>query len=378
MYVVGSTQMSRNRCIMSWPRPAINPTLPAEPAGMPQARLEGLLRARLERCRRRGDQPGEARAARTLASLRRQQGQAAQSIAGYQSALALHRQQEQWLSCADVLLAYADFLRSLRRAQDAMEALHQARGLYLRHREALGLALTEVVQAGLHLDQQEMDKALASLQRAQRGATLFGVPEMAAPLWAQIASLHRLRREDEAADAAQLAAATAFGLAHMEEHSCQARLALARDLARRRDWPRAQAALDQAEEDARGSQNPRATLAVELERAALAQEQGQQARAERHLRRALGRLEQSPQRHLDLEFYLSATLGQALARRGDAEAPLLLGRAFDIAIMLQDSAATRTLGQELEALAHTHHDPHGAQRWRARTDEVLALMRRPG
>jgi tetratricopeptide (TPR) repeat protein len=335
-------------------------------------RLEVLLEARAARCRRAGDRQGEARASRALAAARDAEARPGAVIEDLRRALALHRAQQDWVRCADVLLVWASVLRRLGRGEAAQEALVQARGLFLREREGIGLALTEVVQAGLHQDAGRTSEALSCLQRALQGAALFGLPEVAGAIWGQLAWLHHARGEEAAEEAALEAAARASALG-AGEASVELWLRLGRRRRERGLLERALEALEAAQ--AAAGDEPRAVAFVAFERAQVGRVGGDARAVERELRRCLRVLHEGGLRDNALERAASLWLGQRMAVEGDpGEAELLLGRALDLAIEGGDREAVEAISGCLLDLGQRVGDNALRRRWQQRSRQVLEVM----
>ena len=338
-------------------------------------RLKLHLQTRVERCRLQGDARSEAEARLRLSKVARQLRDPARALSELSEALGLLLGERAWLACADVLLTSAEFLFQLHKIEDCQQNLGEARRLYINHGDAVGLGLTEILQADVHLLVGDVEAAFSSLLRSMDILTAIALPGPLAHVWIQLARVHHRRQEHRAEDAALSAAVEALTLYGKPRQAALCQLQRAQRLRQRHAHTQALEALQETQRRLGAAPpSPKIKVRVALERGLLLEDTGDDDGAERSLRRAAAGLAEVDEAALkaDVVSALGAHLARRAQERGQlSHVELCLGRAIDISISLQDPQRILALAHILTETARRLGDLEMARRWTIRCSEAI-------
>ena len=345
-------------------------------------RLQLHLRTRIDRLQRLGDAAAEAEARRRLAAVARHLDQPAEALAQLQALLGLHLRASQWLAAADVLMTCAELLLHLGHLDDARVALEEARRLYLGQRDVAGLALSEILQADLHLRLARDDDALACLLRAMEGLTDLGLSGPLAHVWVQLARFHHRRNQHKVEDAALSAAVDCFHLDGKPLQAALCQIQRAARLGQRGLNEDALATLDDVDRLLTGVEDGRAPLEIRaaLDRGRLLDAAGRSAEALRALRKVTGRIDEAGDKALTadiLELHGGLLAREAADLDALSAAELLLGRAVDLHIERKQPARVLDAARKIVEAAQRLGDLHLARRWAVRAATAAGALTAP-
>lgn len=345
------------------------------------ARLESFLRGEVERSCRRGALRAESEARRRLAAVMLRTKRFERAMGELHRALEINRQRGDWRGAADLLFTMAEFFLDSGRPESCEAMLSRSRQLYGMTSDVSGLALTELLQADVHVRRGDRGAAEASFELALEGFVKLGAPELAGRAFLGLFALRAADADGRLADAALKGAAASFAQGRDPVGAARCRLVLARRLQRRPEGrERALAVLDGLTHRL-GSGNEELAASVGLEHGNLLAACGRLSDAERRLRTALRDLNASASPSPQIEAALMEGLGGVVADlhgpEGRGEVELLLARSVDLYMSLQEIPGVVRTALRLVEYARVIEDSELGRRWARRATRAAEFLSRP-